>query len=137
MKNINPLRTARRKRQRRERLGTDAFCLFCGYAYLEALTCVSRDWLEAHGIPGRVIDRMLEDHHSFTRNDPSTVVLCLNCHREITEGLMSAGVSMRPERNPHKRVALQLQALAVQSEIQARAYRKWANDLITEPEEQS
>ena len=118
---------------REDRLGRDAFCLFCGYACLESLTRVSRKWLEGRGIARSIIDSLLEDHHNFGRDhDPSTVTLCLNCHREITEGLMREGVSMRPERNPVKRVALMLQASAVHHEALASAYRRWANDLLVQ-----
>src|SRR3979490_1528314 len=59
----NPIRTARRKTLRVDRLGNNASCLFCGYACLESLTKVSRQWLEARGISKCRIDRLLEVHH--------------------------------------------------------------------------
>jgi hypothetical protein len=55
------------------------------------------------------------------------VTLCLNCHREITEGLAREGVSMHPERNVHKLVALVLRSSAVLFEFLASSYRKWAS----------
>jgi hypothetical protein len=128
VKDQNPIRTARRKTLREDRLGTNAFCFFCGYACLESLTCVSRKWLEAKGITKEYIDRLLEEHHILGEaHDPdATVTLCLNCHREITEGLAREGVSMRPEKNPLKLIVLMLRASAVLFESLARSYRKWA-----------
>ena len=129
MGNQFPIRTARRKALREERLGKDAFCLFCGYGCLESLTNASRKWLEAKGISRGWIDRLLEDHHGLGEaHDPNSIVtLCLNCHREITEGLAREGVSMRPEKNISKLVALVLRASAVFFEALAKSYRKWAN----------
>jgi hypothetical protein len=129
-----PIRTARRKALREERLGKDAFCLFCGYGCLASLTKVSRNWLESQGISKGWIDRLLEDHHSLGEaHDPDPIVtLCLNCHREITEGLAREGVSMRPEKNFSKLVVLMLRASAVFFETLAKSYRKWANLLENE-----
>jgi hypothetical protein len=56
-----------------------------------------------------------------------TVTLCLNCHREITEGVAREGVSMHPEKNVHKLIALMLRASAVFFEFLATSYRKWAS----------
>lgn len=136
MRNQHPIRTARRRTARQDRLGSNAFCLFCGYACLESLTQVSRKWLEARGISQDWIDRLLEKHHILGEaHDPDLIVtLCLNCHREITEGLAREGVSMRPEKNLHKLMALMLRASAVLFERLARSYRKWASLLESEPE---
>jgi hypothetical protein len=127
MRDQQPIRTARRTVHREDRLGLDALCIFCGYACTESLTVVSRAWLEAR-LPRVVIDSLLERHHTFGRvHDPdSLITLCLNCHREITEGLMREGVSMRPERNSQKRIALMLRACAVLFESLAASFRKWA-----------
>jgi len=136
MSDQHPIRTARRKVERSDRLGNNAFCLFCGYASLESLTCVSREWLERTGIAGDYLDRLLEKHHVFGfAHDPSTTVtLCLNCHREITEGLMREGVSMRPEKNAQRLAALVLRASAVLFESLAAAYRRWAKLLESQDE---
>jgi len=125
----HPIRTARRKALREHRLGKDAFCLFCGYGCLESLTKVSRKWLESNGVPRDSIDRLLEDHHVVGEaHDPDLLVtLCLNCHREVTEGLAREGVSMRPEKNISKLVPLILRASAVFFEALAKSYRKWAS----------
>ena len=136
MKDQQPIRTARRKILREDRLGSNAFCLFCGYACLESLTQVSRKWLEQKGIPTDWIDRLLEEHHIFGEaHDPDlTVTLCLNCHREITEGLAREGVNMRPEKNFSKLIALMLRGSAVLFDSLAASYRKWANLLENQSE---
>ena len=136
MKDQLPIRTARRKVMREERFGGTDFCLFCGYACLESLTHVSRQWLEARGIPKERLDRLLEDHHIVGEaHDPNLIVtLCLNCHREITEGLAREGVSMRPETNLRKLIALVFRASAVLFEFLAKSYRKWASLLEDQDE---
>lgn len=90
---------------------------------------MSRQWLEDSGVPKDRIDRLLEEHHVVGEaHDPDlTVTLCLNCHREITEGLAREGVSMRPEKNLHKLIALVFRGSAVLLESLAASYRKWAN----------
>lgn len=134
MGNQYPIRTARRKALREERLGKSAFCLFCGYGSLESLTRISRKWLEAKGISQEWIKRLLEDHHGIGEaHDPDLLItLCLNCHREITEGLAREGVSMRPEKNIRQLTVLRLRASAVHFESLARSNRKWANLLENE-----
>jgi hypothetical protein len=130
------MRTARRKVLRKDRFGGNNFCLFCGYACLESLTRVTRQWLEAKGVPRELLDRLLEDHHVIGEaHDPDLIVtLCLNCHREITEGLAREGVSMYPERNIYKLVAVVLRGSAVLFEFLASSYRKWAS-LLEESDE--
>ena len=136
MKEQLPGRTTRRKVLRVDRLGSNAFCLFCGYACLESLTQVTRKWLEARGIPRERLNRLLEEHHSLGEaHDPDSIVtLCLNCHREITEGLAREGVSMYPEKNLHKLIALVLRSSAVFFEFLASSYRKWARLLENQDE---
>lgn len=128
MRNQSPIRTARRKVLREDRVGDDAYCLFCGYACLESLTTVSRRWLDKRGVSQRRLDRLLEKHHIIGEaHDPDlTVTLCLNCHREMTEGLACEGVSMYPEKNLRRLVALVFRASAVLFESLASSYRKWA-----------
>ena len=129
MRDQRPMRTARRKALRKGRFGCNDFCLFCGYACLESLTQVSRQWLEARGVQKERLDHLLEKHHVVGEaHDPALLVtLCLNCHREITEGLAREGVSMYPDRNIHKVVALVLRGSAVLFEFLASSYRKWAS----------
>jgi hypothetical protein len=103
---------------------------------LEALTKVSRQWLEPRGISKRRIDRLLEVHHivGVARDPDLTVTLCLNCHREITEGLAREGVGMDPENNLSKLIAAMLRASAVLFDFLAASYRKWASLLEHQPE---
>lgn len=113
---------------REQRLGSDRFCLRCGYGCLEALTRVTRAWLEANGFDRDYLTRLLEKHHvTGEAHDPDLVItLCLNCHREITEGLAREGVNMRPETNVHTLTALRLRASAELFESLAKSYRDWA-----------
>ena len=124
----NPIKTAGRAARRKEYLGGgEGMCLLCGYSKPEALIPVTEEWLEAHGIPRRI----LEEHHVATRNRDGQLValLCRNCHTEATEGLLRAGVSMRAERDPRARVAAMLDALAVFLGMLAEAVRRWAEIL--------
>lgn len=91
MKNLYPLRTARRKVQRLQKLGCEhPFCLSCGCSEPMLLRPVTRRFLEEHHVLGLA-------------NDPHlTLALCFNCHALATEGLLQAGVSMTREPDPHK-----------------------------------
>lgn len=89
---------------------------------------MAQQWLEAKGISKDRLHRLLQDHHVVGEaHDPDLIVtLCLNCHREITEGLAAEGVSMHPQGNLLKLIALMLIASAVLFESLAASYRKWA-----------
>jgi hypothetical protein len=67
---------------RKHRFGNNDFCLFCGYACLEALTRVTRRWLEERGIPKERLQRLLEEHHALgVAYDPELlIILCLRCN---------------------------------------------------------
>ena len=95
---------------------------------MESLTRETRQWLEARGIPRDRLNRLLEEHHVVGEaHDPDLVVtLCLNCHREITEGLTCEGVSMDPQENLLKLIAFVLRSSAVLFDFLAVSYRKWA-----------
>lgn len=136
MSDQDPRRTARRNAQRKDRFGSNNFCLFCGYACLESLTQVTCRWFADNGVPAELLNRLLEDHHVHNEtHDPNLLVtLCLNCHREITEGLMREGVSMYPEKNVHKLIALKLRASAVLLESLASSYRDSATLLEDQDE---
>ena len=121
----DPIKSAARDMRRHERHGgSSSVCMLCGYPDLVALIRVSPDWLTAHGCQRS----LLEKHHLVGRkHDPElTVPLCRNCHAEATEGLLKAVVSMRPEPDPARRIALMLDALAVFREEEAEALRRWA-----------
>jgi hypothetical protein len=53
-------------------------------------------------------------------------MLCRNCHFLVHEGYLQAGIDLRYEPNPQKRVALMLRALAAFFEILAATIRQWA-----------
>jgi 5-methylcytosine-specific restriction endonuclease McrA len=119
----DPIRTDRRRRRRQERFGcANPSCVLCGRPDLEKFTQETSNWLYKHGI---------ELHHVMIKaHDPDLVVpLCLNCHREVTEGLAQAGVSDRPEPNPVRRAIHMLNALAVFLEYLAVALRRLVEEL--------
>lgn len=82
----------------------------------------------AECIPEAGIERFIELHHlDGWRHDPEFVVpLCPNCHAEVTEGLLQAGVSMKTEGDPINRVAVMLEAEAVCLESYTKAQRRKA-----------
>jgi hypothetical protein len=91
MRNIHPLRAAKRKSNRLQKLGSeDAFCLWCGCSDPMLLRPVTRSFLEQHHPFGRDIDPTL------------TLALCFNCHALATEGLLQSGVGMTRESDPLK-----------------------------------
>ncbi len=98
---------------------------------------MTRQWLEKKGIPQDLLDSLLEEHHIVGEAHDSKLIvtLCLNCHREITEGLAREGVSMHPQENPLRLIALMLRGSAVLFESLAKSYRKWASLLENESEE--
>jgi len=118
------MRRWRRDARRKERVGQFPFCLSCGYACLECLTTVTRRWLKEKGIPDDYLYRLLQEHHIEREaiNPDLVVTLCLNCHKEIEEGLANEGVSFYPEKNLHKLIALVLRASAVLFDSLANSY---------------
>lgn len=81
------------RRAKRERdLGENPVCTLCGYSNPYSLNRPNRS--------------LLDDHHVFGKaNDPdATVVLCRNCHGEITEANRDAGISMRKARSLTEKV---------------------------------
>jgi hypothetical protein len=118
----NPARAARRQTELRERLGCEQpACIYCGITEPSVLmlTRLSRQ---------RVI---LESNHVYGRShDPEvTVLTCRNCHALFHENLLDAGVDLRPESDPIKRVAAMLRAEAVLFEGLADAKRRQASIL--------
>jgi hypothetical protein len=107
MRDQHPIRTARRKvrRDERERLG------------LRVTACVL----------------CIEEHHTAGKNhDPELKApLCEMHHRQMHERMLRAGVSLRFERNPVKRTATAMRAMAVYCRAQADAMDRWADLLET------
>lgn len=111
----DPIRSAARLNKRRAELGPGPhICVLCGYANPWGLVRVPRTLLENHHVA-------IEKHDSAV-----TVLLCRNCHSEVTENLRRAGVSTQSESNPAWRVAIMLDALSVFLEALVPALRRWA-----------
>jgi hypothetical protein len=112
----NPVRSARRKTELHDKLGSEhPVCFYCGYAEPVALLRVSR--------------KVLDEHHLVGRNhDPNlTIIVCRNCHALRHEGLFDAGVELEVIADPVKRVAMMLRAEAVHLEAWAHSKREQAN----------
>jgi hypothetical protein len=111
----DPIRTAARLRRRLQHLGPCPYiCRLCGYSNPWALTVVSTDFLELHHVAIGIHDSEL------------TVLLCRNCHAEVTENLRQGRISMGPAVNEVERVAIMLEALAIFLEALVTALRRWA-----------
>jgi hypothetical protein len=105
------------RRARRERdLGENPVCI-CGYSNPYSLMRGKR--------------RLLENHHLFGKaNDPDAIViLCRNCHGEITEANRDAGISMRKARNPSEKVITFLSCLKVLFQTLANACGRMIQEL--------
>jgi hypothetical protein len=118
MKNVHPLRTARRKAQRLQKLGCEhPFCLWCGCSNPMLLRPVTRSFLEEHHIFGIANDR------------DSSLALCFNCHALATEGLLQAGVTMTREPDPHKFAINVLRANEFHLRMLSQASGRFATEL--------
>lgn len=103
MRDRQPIRTARRsvRQDERERLGlAETLCVLC-----------------------------IEDHHTAGQNhDPKlTASICKKHHREIHEQMLRAGVSLRYERDPVRKAAMAMRAMAVYRRAEADAMDRWAD----------
>jgi hypothetical protein len=114
----DPAATAARQSRRIKRVGAGSICFFCGYSNPVALMVRSRTLLQ-------------EDHTYGRKRVPnSTIVLCRNCHGEVTEARMRAGIPMRRETDSKKRIALMLLARAVYLRKDAETMERLANLLL-------
>ena len=131
MKNVHPLKTAKRKAKRFKallaKLGEHPVCLFCGCLEPMLLRPVTKEFLEKH-------QRLFEEHHVFGwMIDPvTTLALCFNCHALITEGLLQAGISMMREFDPIKFSQAVFRTQAVHFRMLSDACWRFANFLETE-----
>ena len=125
MKNLHPLKSARRRAQRLEKLlvkaGDSPICVFCGCSEPMLLRPVLKDFYEKHR-------HIFERHHVFGRclDVHTTLSLCLNCHALITEGFLQAGVEMKREPNPIRFAAMIFRAMAVHFRMLSDACWKFA-----------
>jgi hypothetical protein len=114
----DPISTAHRRRRRLDRLGPNSVCYFCGYSNPIALMRCSRSLLERDHIYGR------------KRDSESIIVICRNCHAEITEDRMREGVPMRRERDPQMLIAYRLLARSIFQQKDAVSMRDMALQLL-------
>ena len=113
----DPIASAVRQAKRSRRVGTDAACVLCGYHTPESLLPVRRTLLERHHVAGCANDADL------------TVVVCRNCHGELTEALRDAGVSMKGPPNPVIATIQLLRGLAVLCDDLVHSCRRHADEL--------
>jgi hypothetical protein len=136
MKNVYPLRAARRKAQRLAKLlanlGDHPLCLFCGCTEPMLLRSITRGFFAKHR-------RFFEEHHVFGRmlDSTTTLALCFNCHALITEGFLQAGVTMAREPDPCKLARNVFRTLAVHHRMLSNACWRFAGFLSEEAEENS
>jgi hypothetical protein len=131
MKNIHPLRAARRKAGRLAKLqakpGEQPICLFCGCAEPMLLRPITKRFFKKHR-------RFFEEHHVFgwMLDSGTTLALCFNCHALVTEGLRQAGVEMKRETDPLKFAQAIFRSQSVHLRILGEACWKFANQLDEE-----
>ena len=113
----DPIASAVRQAKRARRIGTDAACVLCGYCTPESLLRVDRTLLERHHVAGRANDADL------------TVVVCRNCHGELTEQCRDAGVSMEVPPNARIAVVRMLRGLVVFVEALIPSLHRHADEL--------
>jgi len=75
---------------------------------------------------------LLQKDHVYgqKRDSESMIVICRNCHAEITEDRMREGVPMRRERDPKMLVAYRLLARSIFQRKDADAMRDMAMQLL-------
>jgi hypothetical protein len=80
---------------------------------------------------GRSRTLLQEDHvYGRERDSESTIVLCRNCHAEITEDRMREGIPMRRECDPKRLIGSMLRARSTYLEKEAETMRRLARLLF-------
>ena len=126
MKNIHPLRAARRKAGRLAKLqakpGEQPICLSCGCSEPMLLRPITKKFFKKHR-------RFFEEHHVFgwMLDSDTILALCFNCHALVTEGLRQAGVEMKRETNLLKFAEVILRAMSVHLRFLSDACWKFSN----------
>jgi len=130
MKEKNPLANDARHAERLRKLGPGPHrCLFCDIADPLLLIRESCRWVKT-----RVPRSVLELHHVLGRNhdDNCTVLLCVLCHFSVSQGYLQAGIELRREPDPEKRVEHMLRAEATFLRQVAERNCRWAVILTNE-----
>jgi hypothetical protein len=130
MKDKNPLATDARNAERLRKFGPGPHrCLFCDLADPLLLYRKTFRW-----VTDRVPRSVLELHHVLGRNhDPDCIVsLCVLCHFSVSQGYLQAGIELRHEPNPQKRVEHMLRAEATFLRQLADRNCRWAAILTNE-----
>ena len=98
-------------------------CAFCGFGVPRLLKSKPLAWVKA-----RVPPKVLQDHHVVGRSHDGEliVLLCANCHLLAHTRYFNAGIELRFEPDPVKRVARMLEARAAFAELESRRLREWA-----------
>lgn len=114
----NKLQTELRKLRRLRALGNDAACVLCGESDPEALKQRKKSIVEDNHIGGENNDGKL------------TEMLCLNCHRKVTELQRKYGVELcRHPRNLVERMRNVLKGLAASRFAEAERLLDWESDI--------
>ena len=103
-------------------------CAFCGFSDPLALKSKPLAWVKV-----RVPPKFLQDHHVVgqSHDDELIVLLCANCHLLVHRGYVDAGIDLRFESDPVKRVAHMLETRATYGELESQRFREWAALLNT------
>jgi hypothetical protein len=111
-----------RKLRRERRLGRGACCVLCGTKDLPALRKISRTHLQEHHVVGKAND------------DRLVVVVCLNCHADLSEAQRDSGVQLRSrdDRTSLERLEAVLRGLADFLFLLAAALVRWADELAAQ-----
>ncbi len=99
-------------------------CAFCGRDDPFKLKAKPLAWVE-----DRVPPKLLQDHHVVGRSHDGKliVLLCANCHLIVHRRYLDAGVDLRFEPDPRKRVVLMLRARAAFATLEAERFGEWAD----------
>jgi len=119
MKPDDPIGRDVRKLRRARRLGDGAACVLCGTRNPVALVRAERSLLEAHHLGGKAND------------DSLVVVVCKNCHAELTEAQHESGIELRRDRERVSLARLEavLRGLADFFALLVVGLRGWADEL--------
>ena len=114
---LDPVKAQVRRERKRQRLGTDAKCVFCREKNSFALN--------------RYPWRILQEHHLFGQNnDPdSTVILCMNCHAKVTAAQWDAGADLQRKNLFIESLPEMFRSLKAMFLVVAEKLGEWADEI--------